>query len=132
MPAVHTARPTVIWTPAVYECLFGLLICVVPAAAVCVVRPQDFFETCAMLITVVILGKYMECQAKGKTSEAIQVRDWVGTKEGGRHAGRDVLAVAFWLVVVCQQSAVSCMRLSASVCGAVGREACRQYLRRLA
>jgi hypothetical protein len=34
---------------------------------------QDFFETCAMLITVVILGKYMECQAKGKTSEAIQV-----------------------------------------------------------
>lgn len=28
-----------------------------------------------MLITVVILGKYMECQAKGKTSEAIQVGD---------------------------------------------------------
>jgi Cu+-exporting ATPase len=25
-----------------------------------------------MLITVVIMGKYMECQAKGKTSEAIQ------------------------------------------------------------
>lgn len=45
--------------------------CVVPAA-VCVCA-QDFFETCAMLITVVILGKYMECQAKGKTSEAIQV-----------------------------------------------------------
>lgn len=35
---------------------------------------QDFFETCAMLITVVILGKYLECAAKGKTSEAIQVR----------------------------------------------------------
>lgn len=34
---------------------------------------QDFFETCAMLITVVILGKYLECAAKGKTSEAIQV-----------------------------------------------------------
>lgn len=33
---------------------------------------QDFFETCAMLITVVILGKYLECAAKGKTSAAIQ------------------------------------------------------------
>jgi len=42
---------------------------------------QDFFETCAMLITVVILGKYMECAAKGKTSEAIQV----GGGGGGRH-----------------------------------------------
>lgn len=43
-----------------------------PCCCVCVCA-QDFFETCAMLITVVILGKYMECQAKGKTSEAIQV-----------------------------------------------------------
>eukprot|EP00879_Flechtneria_rotunda_P007448 GHRR01007813.1.p1 GENE.GHRR01007813.1~~GHRR01007813.1.p1 ORF type:complete len:490 (+),score=138.59 GHRR01007813.1:1423-2892(+) len=34
--------------------------------------PTDFFETCAMLITVVILGKYLECAAKGKTSAAIQ------------------------------------------------------------
>jgi cation transport ATPase len=33
---------------------------------------QDFFETCAMLITVIILGKYLECAAKGKTSAAIQ------------------------------------------------------------
>eukprot|EP00775_Hariotina_reticulata_P005342 gene5342-5579_t len=34
--------------------------------------PTDFFETCAMLITVVILGKYLECAAKGRTSAAIQ------------------------------------------------------------
>eukprot|EP00882_Tetradesmus_deserticola_P007169 GHRQ01007548.1.p1 GENE.GHRQ01007548.1~~GHRQ01007548.1.p1 ORF type:complete len:744 (+),score=290.70 GHRQ01007548.1:392-2623(+) len=34
--------------------------------------PTDFFETCAMLITVIILGKYLECAAKGKTSAAIQ------------------------------------------------------------
>ena len=34
---------------------------------------QDFFETSAMLITVVLLGKYLECAAKGKTSEAIKV-----------------------------------------------------------
>jgi hypothetical protein len=39
----------------------------------CVACAQDFFETCAMLITVVILGKYLECSAKGRTSEAIQV-----------------------------------------------------------
>lgn len=35
--------------------------------------PQDFFETSAMLITFVLLGKYLECGAKGRTSEAIQV-----------------------------------------------------------
>jgi len=34
--------------------------------------PTDFFETSAMLITVVLLGKYLECAAKGKTSEAIK------------------------------------------------------------
>lgn len=34
---------------------------------------QDFFETCAILITVVILGKYLECSAKGRTSDAIKV-----------------------------------------------------------
>lgn len=36
------------------------------------VNLQDFFETCAILITVIILGKYLECAAKGKTSAAIQ------------------------------------------------------------
>ncbi|GBF98396.1 copper-transporting ATPase-like, partial [Raphidocelis subcapitata] len=32
----------------------------------------DFFETCAILITVVIFGKYLECSAKGRTSDAIK------------------------------------------------------------
>lgn len=31
----------------------------------------EFFETCAMLITFICLGKYLECAAKGKTSAAI-------------------------------------------------------------
>lgn len=44
-----------------------------PACLYVCLSPQDFFETCAMLITVVIMGKYLECAAKGKTSEAIQV-----------------------------------------------------------
>lgn len=31
-----------------------------------------YFETSAMLITFVLLGKYLECLAKGKTSDAIK------------------------------------------------------------
>lgn len=34
-------------------------------------RPTDFFETAAMLITFILLGKYLEASAKGKTSDAI-------------------------------------------------------------
>lgn len=33
--------------------------------------PTDFFETSAMLITFILLGKYLESLAKGRTSEAI-------------------------------------------------------------
>ncbi len=33
--------------------------------------PTDFFETSAMLITFILLGKFLEASAKGKTSEAI-------------------------------------------------------------
>lgn len=33
--------------------------------------PTDFFETAAMLITFILLGKYLEASAKGKTSAAI-------------------------------------------------------------
>ena len=31
----------------------------------------DFFETSAMLITFILLGKYLEASAKGRTSRAI-------------------------------------------------------------
>ncbi|KAF8033010.1 hypothetical protein BT93_D1792 [Corymbia citriodora subsp. variegata] len=34
-------------------------------------KSMDFFETSCMLITVILLGKYLEVLAKGKTSEAI-------------------------------------------------------------
>ena len=33
--------------------------------------PTDFFETSAMLITFILMGKYLEARAKGKTSQAI-------------------------------------------------------------
>ena len=32
---------------------------------------EEFFETCAMLITFICLGKYLECVAKGRTCAAI-------------------------------------------------------------
>eukprot|EP00798_Chlamydomonas_sp_ICE-L_P022123 gene22123-29183_t len=31
----------------------------------------DFFETCTMIISLILMGKYLECSAKGRTSEAI-------------------------------------------------------------
>lgn len=34
-------------------------------------RPTDFFETSAMLITFILLGKYLEAAAKSRTSAAI-------------------------------------------------------------
>ena len=33
--------------------------------------PELYFETAAFLITFVILGKFLEAKAKGRTSEAI-------------------------------------------------------------
>jgi len=33
--------------------------------------PTDFFETSAMIISIILMGKYLECAAKGRTSEAI-------------------------------------------------------------
>ena len=33
--------------------------------------PTDFFETCAMIISLILMGKFLECSAKGRTSEAI-------------------------------------------------------------
>ena len=34
-------------------------------------QPTDFFETSAMLITFITMGKFLEARAKGRTSEAI-------------------------------------------------------------
>ena len=34
-------------------------------------QPKDFFETSAMLMTWIYLGKYIESKAKGKASDAL-------------------------------------------------------------
>lgn len=44
---------------------------VIRAATSPTFKGTDFFETSAMLISLIILGKYLEVMAKGKTSEAI-------------------------------------------------------------
>lgn len=50
----------------VYSCI---------SIALCMINPEfpgnHFLETCAMLITFVLLGRYMEAHAKAKTSAAI-------------------------------------------------------------
>lgn len=33
--------------------------------------PTDFFETCAMIISFILFGKYLESVAKGRTSQAL-------------------------------------------------------------
>lgn len=38
--------------------------------------PDLYFETSAVLITLVVLGKLFESQAKGRTSEAIKKNLW--------------------------------------------------------
>ncbi len=45
--------------------------------------PTDFFETSAMIITLILLGKYLECTAKGKTSDAITKVGDVGVVREG-------------------------------------------------
>ena len=47
--------------------------------------PTDFFETSAMIITLILMGKYLECAAKGKTSEAITKVSAGEVGAGGGH-----------------------------------------------
>jgi len=36
------------------------------------IRPEVYFDTAAIIITLILLGRYFEAQARGRTSEAIQ------------------------------------------------------------
>ncbi|KAJ6415745.1 hypothetical protein OIU84_004524 [Salix udensis] len=47
-------------------------VCALLYGAVTGFWPPTYFETSSMLITFVLLGKYLECLAKGKTSDAIK------------------------------------------------------------
>lgn len=61
--------------------------------------PTDFFETAAMLITLIALGKYLESAAKGRTSQV----GWV--------AGYGCSADAAWVgfMVRCSAGSGGCM-----------------------
>jgi Cu+-exporting ATPase len=47
-------------------------VCALLYGAITGLWSPTYFETSSMLITFVLLGKYLECLAKGKTSDAIK------------------------------------------------------------
>ncbi|KAL4321278.1 copper-transporting ATPase RAN1 [Arachis ipaensis] len=51
---------------------YAYSVCALLYGALTGFRAPVYFETSAMLITFVLLGKYLECLAKGKTSDAIK------------------------------------------------------------
>lgn len=57
---------------AYFYSTFSLIISVISAPEVGMHMTMTFFDTSAMLISFILLGKYLEILAKGKTSEAIR------------------------------------------------------------
>ena len=51
-----------------------------------VIRPVTFYDTTALIITLIFLGKYLEASAKGQTNEAI--RKLIGLQARTAHVVR--------------------------------------------
>jgi hypothetical protein len=68
-------RPRTPWTlcppDAALHCAAKQVITIVHARLLGQMPPMDFFETSAMLISLLLLGKFLESSAKGRTSDAL-------------------------------------------------------------
>ena len=53
-----------------------------------ITAPELYYETSAMLITLIVLGKLLEALAKGRTSRGDQDADGPAGEDGARHPGR--------------------------------------------
>ena len=47
-----------------------------------------YFESAAMILTLITVGKMLEARSKGKTTDALQEPDAAGAEDGDGRAGR--------------------------------------------
>ena len=48
--------------------------------------PELYFDTSAMIIALILLGRYLEARARGQTSEAIKKLIGYAAKDGSGHS----------------------------------------------
>ena len=56
-------------------------------AAVMAYMHEFYFESAAMILTLITVGKMLEARSKGKTTDALKRSDETGTKDSSSAAG---------------------------------------------